>query len=204
MSSAQCSLVQNEFHTIMQVVTDSKPNSIGVVSLQLFCNVTNTAAVKDEALSGSLPAALIRPQMVGGASCVFAAALSAVTAHHRASLRTRSLSTEVLFNLAPHSKIALALQQFGVRDDDTSLLALTVDWLEGGKGGLRDQEEEILTPAADQVRATVQGDPTELFKLDALRDTAAVTNLYKLTQEELKLGGVGEACLSRMACRGFL
>lgn len=88
---------------------------------------------------------------MGGVHCVLAAAQSAIIAHLRATLRTRSLSTEVLFNLAPHSKIAVALQQFGVKDEDTNFLAVTVDWLEGGETGPRDQEAQIPTPAADQV-----------------------------------------------------
>ena len=99
-------------------------------------------------------------------------------------MRTRSVNTEVLFNLSSSSNISDSLQRLGVGDGDTEMLVVGVD---------SDIEE---------VRGVVAGDWVELGRLASLLDKNALTKLHKLKPEEFQ-DLTGSLC-SRIAAKDAL
>lgn len=126
-----------------------------------------------------------------------AAVSSALIAYERNALKTRTLATEVLFALAPHTKIGTALQQFGTKDGDTFMLVLTIDEQQDHHA-----DKDSFTDG-DRVHAAIEGTPIPLCKLDALIDDLAIIRLYKLTILELSTSNLVDSCISRMACKTF-
>lgn len=142
--------------------------------------------------------------------CVAAACLAAVAAYHRKSLKTRSLATEILYSLAPHTKIATALQHFGTLDSDEYILAVTIDGLLNSFTTNRDSSDNADstlrydTPFALQVGKAIQGELISVDKLKDLIDVPAITKLFKITQDELLISTLSEGCIARMACKTCL
>ena len=139
---------------------------------------------------------------MGGCTCLLSASLSAATSLHNKSLKTKDIYTEIIYNLAPHTKISQALQQFGAKDDETNIIAVTHDTM---KQDTKFLELNILQslPNVQGVKLAAGGEQRYLADLDDLRDLNAITKLYKLVPEEIKFVGVNESCLSRIACREF-
>ena len=124
-------------------------------------------------------------------------------------MKTRSLFTEFLFNLAPHNKIGLSLKEFGVKDDESSVIAITYDKYEiNSSDNVLDAFQSINLeqtdlPNFEAVKREVEGECKSLSEIDNLKDMKAITKLYKLTAEEIKMVGMGNSCISRMATKEF-
>ncbi|XP_018018194.1 EKC/KEOPS complex subunit TPRKB [Hyalella azteca] len=207
MSDTRCQLMAAVPHGLHMAVHVG--HNVGLVTLTLYTNVGNVADVRARVVSTHLTAALLRPSMVGGVLCGLSAARSAILSQARDVMKTRSLATEIIFNLAPHTKISPALQQFGIRDTDTDILAITVDIVPKEKFKEINFEsgfevDENLTPNAAILKSVLQGDVVDIELLEGLKDRESITKLYKLTAEELSLDDIERCCISRMACKGFL
>ena len=112
------------------------------------------------------------------------AANKACLAKSRGSMRTRSVNTEILFNLSSSSNITESLQRFGVGDQDKEVLVVGVN---------NDLED---------VREVVTGDWVEVDRLGSFLDKNALTKLHKLKPEEFE-DLIGSLC-SRIAAKDAL
>ena len=90
------------------------------------------------------------------------AANKASLAKSRGCMRTRSVNTEILFNLSSSSNITESLQRFGVGDDDKEVLVV----------GVNNNMEDV--------REVVNGDWVGLDRLGSFLDKNALTKLHKL------------------------
>ena len=149
---------------------------------------------------------------VAGLDCIFSASQTAVTANRKESLRTRSLYTEILFNLSPHNKIGPSLQQFGAGDQHTSVLAVTVETVslpeELRGSGPAEIENFVASELQPQSPALIQnevkGEVVSLDLLSEMKNDKDIIKYFGITEQELKLGTITESCLTRVACKGFL
>ncbi|XP_050726550.1 EKC/KEOPS complex subunit TPRKB-like [Eriocheir sinensis] len=163
-----------------------------VCRLLLFTDVTNAAEVRKLILSGQVEASLVKPQMVVEPFQLVVAANRAVRAQAANKMTTRSLYSEVIFNLSTKKNVGNALKTFGLGEADTETLAVVL-----GSEGEVDARVEKIT-------GQVKGKTTALSELSGLTQEAQVRELYKVTEEELVTGSLLEAVVSRMACRDFL
>ncbi|KAF2349304.1 hypothetical protein FHG87_019940 [Trinorchestia longiramus] len=176
---------------------------LAAVTLQLYTYVANAAAVRASVVGGKLQASLLRPPMVGGGGeggegeascrhhccvppmvggkmCVISACRSAILAHVRHCMKTRSMATEIIYNLAPHTKISAALQQFGIQDGDTNVLAVTVDFLPSEAIDSNPSEAIISNPSEAIISKTAGSAET-----DAIGDNFTTPNAVKLKNANL-------------------
>ena len=99
-------------------------------------------------------------------------------------MRTRSVNTEILFNLSSSSNITESLQRFGVGDEDKEVLVVGVN------------------NDLDDVRGVLIGDWVEMDRMGAYLDKNALTKFHKLKPEELE-DLTGSLC-SRIAAKDAL
>ncbi|MPC56913.1 EKC/KEOPS complex subunit Tprkb [Portunus trituberculatus] len=123
---------------------------------------------------------------------VAVAANRAVRAQALGKMATRSLYTEVIFNLSTKKNIMNALKTFGMGEEDKEVLAVVL--------GTEEEVEDKVTKITQQINGKV----VDTSELADLTQEARVQELYKVTPEELKVGSLLEAVVSRMACRDFL
>ncbi|KAK3871843.1 hypothetical protein Pcinc_009301 [Petrolisthes cinctipes] len=158
----------------------------------LFTEVENAAELRQLIMKGQVEASLVKPEMVVDVFPVVVAANKAVRSQAAKKMVTRSVFSEILFNLSPTKNITESLKTFGLGDSDKSVLAVV---LEGS--------EEAQTGRMEKLMTQIKGQVTDLIHLSSLTDEKRVRELYKIPDPELTVSSLSEAVVSRVACKEF-
>ena len=115
-----------------EVLTD-----YGCCEMFLFRNVKNSELLYNAILAGDINYAMIKPSLIAHPLQVAVAVKKALLAERRTNtslqncpknkgLVTRSVLTEILYNLAPSKNIATSLQTYGLEKHNKDILAVAI------------------------------------------------------------------------------
>ncbi|KAL1916530.1 uncharacterized protein VTP21DRAFT_5721 [Calcarisporiella thermophila] len=161
----------------------------GKIHLALFRNVRNTASLRERLLKGdpSLSYAFVDARMLLDPFQVLVAANKAVHDQQHNSLKTRTLYSEILYNLEPTSSISEALRKFGIKEDTDALVIAKI--------GKEADEEEL--------KGVVEGELVPLAELDTFTDMNALKKCYKLGESINNKQEAISLILGAMAVKSF-
>lgn len=145
-------------------------------------NVKNTPVIRQAVLDGKLDAVVIKSSLIPHPLVLAVAANKAALHRSRNCMRTRSIQTEILYNLSSSTNISQSLKTFGAVDSDTKVLFCAIN---------KDLSE---------AKSLVEGDWIPLDSLQQNCDTKALQKLYKLKDEELAENLVN-SLISRIAAK---
>lgn len=159
------------------------------LTLMLFREVQNSNELRDKIVSGALEpeAAFLNASLVTNAFVVHAAAQRALDAEARGAMTTRTLHTELVFTVAATKHIGQALSHFGIAAGTKDVLIARFDADPGQAAALAAQVQGRQVPLSDLAAAVM--------------DEAAVRKQYKVSPEELQLGSLSDAVVTRIAAR---
>ncbi|XP_022605412.1 EKC/KEOPS complex subunit TPRKB [Seriola dumerili] len=161
------------------------------VTQMLFKEVKNAAGLRQSAVEGKINGALINPTMLVNPFQVLVAANKAVHLQKSGKMKTRSLYSEIIFNLSPNNNISEAFKRFGISDGDDSVMVVVVH---------NKDESELLA----DITAKVEGRQIPVEDVSSLSDSAKIKKLYKITPQEEKCGTLLDAVVCRMATKDVM
>lgn len=151
-----------------------------------FVDVTNASEVCERARRGETSACVLDASRVTGRRSLRLAAYRAALALARGDGVARSVAGEIACALSPSRNVSEAYRRFGPREGCAALVACALD------------------PTAEDEAAIVGMVRGRLVSFDERGDVdeASIRRWYKISDEELALGGTLEdAVISRMAIR---
>ncbi|XP_073695033.1 EKC/KEOPS complex subunit TPRKB [Garra rufa] len=158
------------------------------VTQLLFKDLKNATELRKMAVNGEIKGALINPSMVVDAFQILVAANKAVHLHKNGKMKTRSLYSEIIFNLSPTNNISEAFKRFGISDNDSAVHIVLVH-----------NKDEPLN--IDEIISKVDGQQIAVDRVSELTDVAKIKKLYKVAPQEEKCGSLLDAVVCRMATK---
>lgn len=161
------------------------------VTQMLFRDVKNAAELRQSAVDGKIKGALINPTLLVSPFQVLVAANKAVHLQKIGKMKTRSLFSEIIFNLSPTNNISEAFKKFGISDGDDSVLVVLV------------QDQDDPPPLSD-ITSRVDGRQVPVDDVSSMSDTAKIKKLFKITPREEECGTLLDGVVCRMAIKDVM
>ncbi|ODV83443.1 hypothetical protein CANARDRAFT_9502 [[Candida] arabinofermentans NRRL YB-2248] len=155
-----------------------------------FINVQNTDEIKSELLKGNTDYdfAFINGENLLSLEQIYSAVHKCLLDERFNRKKSKTLHTEIIFNLAPQRNIMECLNKFGISSSSTDLLVLKVLNLEDGNS-IQEKEQELLAI----LKKNINGDIME-FDDATLSERAKLPSIKK----NYKLGDTFTEDLSKL------
>ncbi|XP_063073954.1 EKC/KEOPS complex subunit TPRKB [Engraulis encrasicolus] len=161
------------------------------VTQLLFKDVKNAAELRKSAMEGLVQGALINPTMIVDPFQILVASNKAVHLQKIGKMKTRSLFSEIIFNLSPTNNISEAFKRFGISDGDSAVYVVLV------------YPEEDPVDVSGIVNK-INGQQIPVDTISSLSDVQKIQKFYKVSQQEDKVGSLLDAVICRMAIKDVM
>ncbi|XP_068759816.1 EKC/KEOPS complex subunit TPRKB-like [Montipora capricornis] len=163
-------------------------NTEYTTNLALFTNVSNSDELRRLVVEGKVEAALLN-------ACMILDPFHAIIAGHKAfhlfqqgKMKTRTLHSEIIFNLSPSSNINDSFKKFGILDDTKEILVVMI-----GKGNTDEKISELSN--------LIKGTQVSLDVLETISDQGKIKKVYGISDKELQCDSLENGIISRIATK---
>ncbi|KAL3269064.1 hypothetical protein HHI36_008147 [Cryptolaemus montrouzieri] len=146
---------------------DLDPSTNSKITIWLLKNVNNAEEIQKRLFDGHLKCCIIKASLIIDPFQIAVAANKALVAE---SLTTKTIFTEILFNLSISKNITSSLQTFGISATDKELLIVSIDNLKETSHSLN----------------FIEGDEVDMKILNQFTDVNMVKKIYKISDVESK------------------
>lgn len=121
---------------------------------------------------------------------VIVAANRAIHLNRQSKMMTKNVHSEILFCLSPTKNISDSFRKFGLADNETSVLVVIADDLDGN--------------TMSAVCNCIKGEMINVNEISSLMDTRMIQKIYKITDEELAVSKLLDCVVSRISSKDIL
>lgn len=161
------------------------------LTICLFTQVKNAAHLRKMLMSGDLKCCLMKAHLICDPFQVVVAANKAAVSEKFSKLITKSVHTEILYNLSVSKNITQSLINFGIADSDSDIVL----------GLIHDEDEETKLESIVQL---VEGQTDQIKNLCNVRDVEKIKKVYKIDDVELKVSRLLDSVISRICVKDFI
>lgn len=165
-------------------------NKAYIIYQALLSDVKNTKELREQIFANKLKCCLIKPSLIVDPWIVAVAANKAIDSELSNTMTTKSVYTEILYNLSSSKNISESLKQFGVQDGDTDVLAVLVTKDESG-----DEMKSILNE--------IHGSVVPLEDIKKITNEKLISKLHGISEKELTVSNLFDSILSHMSYKEF-
>ncbi|XP_023022050.1 EKC/KEOPS complex subunit Tprkb [Leptinotarsa decemlineata] len=158
------------------------------IDIKLYKNVKNMKQLKEKLLKGELTCSLVKPSLICDPFQIIVAANKALTSE---KLTTKSVYTEILFNLSISKNISNSLQTFGSSESDKELLVVTVN-------------EYADVSNDSKIHHHISGEEIPIACLSDYCDISLIRKVYKVNSKEYNVISLLNSIVSRISTKDFL
>lgn len=156
-------------------------------SALLFTGVKNCSEIKRKVITDYISACLIRADYILDVFQVQCAVKKALASSKNGTMKTRKVTTEVLYQLSPNKNIGESLRTFAARDSEENIVVVLID----------DEEDRNLT----LLQESIVGEQARLDKLCELADVKSLQKIFQIAEKELKVSSLLDSIVTRMAVK---
>lgn len=164
------------------------------LGISYFTNVENIQSLKENVASifNDKSPILIRSCLIVDPFQIVVAVNNAFLASENNSMKTRSLATEVLFNLSSTNKISKSLADMGANDNDNEMIVALVSKFPNVP------EMNIFHEKC------IKGCETDLSQHSVNINEDLIKTYYKISQIESETSSILDSIVTRIACKSIL
>lgn len=161
------------------------------ISLFLFKELRNVNVLRKKIVSGELQCCAVKPSLIVDPLQIVIASNKAVLHKKFGKLTTKSLNSELLFNLSVSKSISQSLRTFGLGDKDENVLIVVFNEKE-------EEEKDLVNFKSD-----IEGIECDLSEIKNFTDSSLIKKIYKITDNELLVSTLANSVISRIATKDF-
>ncbi|XP_076243198.1 EKC/KEOPS complex subunit TPRKB [Calliopsis andreniformis] len=161
-------------------------------TLYLFTNVQNSDEIHGKLINGELCCTIIKASLIADTFHVLVAANKAAINAKMNQLVTRSIYTEVLFNLSISKNITHSLKEFGINNNDKNILVVLIH---------KKNDEKLMSKLLTD---NIKGDNISVSRLSEFTDHELIKKVYKIDKNELAVSNLTKSVVSRISCKDFI
>jgi tRNA threonylcarbamoyladenosine modification (KEOPS) complex Cgi121 subunit len=159
------------------------------ISLFLFKDIQNGAEIKEMVTKGTLQCCIIKPCLIVHPFQVVIAANKAVISKMQDKMTTRTLSTEILYNLSISRNITQSLMKFGIGESDKNMLVSII--------------EETGENRSEIILSHFKGVLCPIEELCNFSDEMLIKRTYKVKDSELEVSSLTDSIITRIVTSDF-
>ncbi|PFX18517.1 EKC/KEOPS complex subunit TPRKB [Stylophora pistillata] len=171
---------------IIQYSVENNPSY--TMNLALFTNVTNGIELRKLIIQGKIEAAFLNASMIIDPFHVAIAGHKALQLFQQGKMKTRTLHSEIVFNLSPSTNINESFKKFGILDNTSSVLVVIMT---------QENAEEKIS----EVGRFINGEQVSLTALSTISDQEKIKKIYGISEEELQCSSLPDGVVTRIATK---
>jgi len=155
--------------------------------LLFYTDLQNGSEIRAKIMDVSLQCAVLKPRYILDPFQVLVATQLAVNAKLDQTMKTRSVYSEIIFNMSPNKKIADSLKMFGIEDNDKEALIVILDEM-----------------SVENVQNAIKGCVTDITEISKFSKVEEIKKIYKIREAELEVGTLLEAVINRISTKAIV
>lgn len=161
------------------------------LGVSYFTNVKNIQLLKENMLSvfKDKSPVLIKKKFIVDPFQIVVATNNAYLSNKNSSMKTKSLATEILYNLSSSNKISESLNDIGANDQDNDMIVALVSTFPNVP------EMKIFHDIC------IEGNETDLLKHTENIDDNFIKSYYRINQKESNTSTLLDSIVTRIACK---
>lgn len=171
---------------IVQYSVQSNPSY--TTNLALFTDVTNSSELRQLIIQGKIEAALLNASMIIDPFHVAIAGHKALQLFQQGKMKTKTLHSEIVFNLSPSTNINESFKKFGILDSTTSVLVVIVT-------------QENANKKISEISKFINGEQVSITALSTISDQEKIKKIYGISDEELQCSSLQDGVITRVATK---